>query len=127
MRQATRRAERHVAQLLGKVCKSARISAARHMIAAREVAVGRMIAAYRRGDSDATDYEIAWVTVELRDLRVKDETWARTNPGTRMRTGGCGSTWFGGRSPGTWRRPRPCSPWRPGSPVMAQCKLGGPR
>ncbi len=28
--------------------------------------------------------------------------------------------------PGTWRRPRPCSLWRPGSPVMAQCKLGGP-
>src|SRR5260370_39071375 len=75
MRQATPRAERHGAQLLGKVCKSARISAARRMIAAREVAVGRMIAAYRRGDSDATDYEIAWVTV---DLRVKDETWART-------------------------------------------------
>ena len=81
MRQATRRAERHVAQLLGKVCKSARISAARHMIAAGELAaVGRMIAAYRRSDGAATDYEIAWVTVELRDLRVKDETWARMDP-----------------------------------------------
>jgi hypothetical protein len=38
MRQATRRAERHVAQLLGKVRKSARISAARHMVAAEGLA-----------------------------------------------------------------------------------------
>ena len=33
-------------------------------------------------------------------------------PRTGMRTGGCEPTWSGGRSPGTWRRPRPCSPWR---------------
>jgi len=39
MRQATWRAERHVAQLLGKVRNCARISVARHMIAA-----------YRRSD-----------------------------------------------------------------------------
>jgi Domain of unknown function (DUF4192) len=39
-----------------------------------------MIAACRRGDGAATDYEIAWVTVELRDLRVRDETWARMDP-----------------------------------------------
>jgi hypothetical protein len=51
------------------------------MIAAEGLAtVGRMIAAYRRGDSAATDYEIGWVTVELRDLRVRDETWARMDP-----------------------------------------------
>ena len=33
-------------------------------------------------------------------------------PRTAMRIGGCEPTWSGGRSPGTWRRPRPCSPWR---------------
>ena len=84
MRQATRRAERHVAQLLGKVRKSARIGAARHMIAAEGLAaVGRMVAAYRRGDATATDYEIAWLTVALKDLRVRDDAWARMDPGHR--------------------------------------------
>ena len=28
------------------------------------------------------------------------------------RIGGCGPMWSGGRSPGTWRRPHPCSLWR---------------
>jgi len=84
MRQATRRAERHVAQLLGKVRKSARIGAARHMIAAEGLAaVGRMVAAYRGSDVTATDYEIAWLTVALKDLRVRDDAWARMDPGHR--------------------------------------------
>jgi hypothetical protein len=48
-------------------------SAARHVIAAEGlVAVGRMIAVYRRGYGATTDYEIAWMTVALRELRVKD-------------------------------------------------------
>jgi len=38
------------------------------MIAAEGLAVGRMIAAYRRSDGAATYYKIAWVTVALRDL-----------------------------------------------------------
>ena len=84
MRQATRRAERHVAQLLGKVRKSFRIGAARQMIAAEGLAaVGKMIATYRRGGVFATDYEIAWVTVALKDLRVRDDAWARMDPGHR--------------------------------------------
>jgi Domain of unknown function (DUF4192) len=84
MRQATRRAERHVAHLLGKVRKSARIGAARYMIAAEGLAaVGRMIAGYRRGDATATDYEVAWLTVALRDLRVRDDAWARMDPAHR--------------------------------------------
>jgi hypothetical protein len=33
-------------------------------------------------------------------------------PRTGMRTGGCEPAWSGGRSPGTWRPPHPCSPWR---------------
>ena len=50
-------------------------SAARHMIAAEGlVAVGRMIAVYRRGYGATTDYEIAWVTMALRDLRVRDDS-----------------------------------------------------
>jgi hypothetical protein len=81
MRQATRRAERHAAQLLAKVRKSSRIGAARQLIAAEGLnAVGAMIAAYRAGGKYTTDYQIAWVTVALRDLRVRDDAWARMDP-----------------------------------------------
>src|SRR5579862_1480889 len=81
MRQATRRAERHAGQLLGKVRKSARLGAARQMIAAAGLnAVGAMIAAYRGGGRYATDYQLAWITVALRDLRVRDDAWARMAP-----------------------------------------------
>jgi len=41
--------------------QAGREARSRHMIAAEGLAaVGRMIAAYRRGDRAATDYEIAW-------------------------------------------------------------------
>ena len=81
MRQATRRAEQHAAHLLGKVRKSARIGAARQLIAAEGLsAVGSMIAAYRSGGRFATDYQVAWLTVALRDLRVRDDAWARMDP-----------------------------------------------
>jgi len=81
MRQATRRAERHVAQLLAKVRKSARLGAARHMIAAEGLAaVGTLIARYRDGGRFTSDDEIARITVALRDLRVRDDAWARMDP-----------------------------------------------
>jgi hypothetical protein len=84
MRQATRRAEQHVSQLLAKVRKSGRIGAARHMIAAEGLnAVGGMIATYRGGGRYATDYQIAWMTVALRELRVRDDAWARMDPAYR--------------------------------------------
>jgi len=78
MRRATRRAERHVSQLLAKVRKSSRLGAARRLIAAEGLtAVGSMIATYRGGGTYATEYQIAWITVALRDLRVRDDAWAR--------------------------------------------------
>jgi hypothetical protein len=81
MRQATRRAEQHIAQLLAKVRRSARLGAARHMIAAEGLAaVGTMIARYRDGGRFTSDYEIARITVALRDLRVRDDAWARMDP-----------------------------------------------
>jgi hypothetical protein len=81
MRQATRRAEQHVTQLLAKVRRSARLGAARHMIAAEGLAaVGAMIARYRGGGRFTSDYEIARITVALRDLRVRDDAWARMDP-----------------------------------------------
>ena len=81
MRQATRRAEQHVAQLLAKVRKSARLGAARHMIVAEGLAaVGAMITRYRDGGRFTSDDEIARITVALRDLRVRDDAWARMDP-----------------------------------------------
>jgi Domain of unknown function (DUF4192) len=81
MRQATRRAELHIARLLARVRKSARLGAARHMIAAEGLAaVGAMIARYRDGGRFASDDEIARITVALRDLRVRDDAWARMDP-----------------------------------------------
>jgi len=81
MRQATRRAEQHVAQLLAKVRKSGRLGAVRYMIAAEGLAaVGAMIARYRSGGRFTTDDEIARISVALRDLRVRDDAWARMDP-----------------------------------------------
>jgi hypothetical protein len=51
------------------------------MIAAESLAaVGAMIARYRGGGRFSTDYEIARITVALRDLRVRDDAWARMDP-----------------------------------------------
>ncbi|MBV9450493.1 MAG: DUF4192 domain-containing protein [Streptosporangiaceae bacterium] len=81
MRQATRRAERHLTQLLGRVGKSARLGAARQLIAAEGlVAVADLIAAYRAGGKYASDYQVAWLTVALKDIRVRDDAWARMDP-----------------------------------------------
>jgi len=81
MRQATRRAERHVTQLLRRVRRSSRLGAARRMIIAEGLtAVGTMITRYRGGGRFTTDDEIARITVALRDLRVRDDAWARMDP-----------------------------------------------
>jgi Domain of unknown function (DUF4192) len=84
MRQATRRAERHVTQLLAQVRKSARRGAARHLVATEGLAaVGDMITTYRAGGKFTTDFQLARMTVALRDLRVRDDAWARMDPANR--------------------------------------------
>lgn len=51
------------------------------MIAAEGLAaVGAMIARYRGGGRFTSDYEVARLTVALRDLRVRDDAWARMDP-----------------------------------------------
>jgi hypothetical protein len=81
MRQATRQAEQHVTQMLAKVRRSGRLGAVRHMIASEGLAVaGAMIARYRGGGRYTSDYEIARLTVALRDLRIRDDAWARMDP-----------------------------------------------
>jgi hypothetical protein len=44
-------------------------------------AVGVMITRYREGGRFTSDDEIARITVALRDLRVRDDAWARMDPG----------------------------------------------
>jgi hypothetical protein len=84
MRQATRRAERHVTQLLAQARKSGRLGAVRHLIASEGLATtSAMITAYRAGGRFTTDYELARLTVALRDLRVRDDAWARMDPAFR--------------------------------------------
>jgi hypothetical protein len=81
MRRATRRAEQHVTQIIAKVRKSARLGTARHMIASEGLAaVGDMIDKYRRGGSYSTGYQLAWLSVAMKDLRVRDDAWARMDP-----------------------------------------------
>jgi hypothetical protein len=81
MRRATRRAEQHATQVIAKVRKSARLGAAKHMIASEGLAaVGDMIRTYRGGGSYASDYQLAWLSVALKDLRVRDDAWARMDP-----------------------------------------------
>ena len=121
MRQATRRAEQHVTRLLGKVRKSARLGAARHMIAAEGLAaVGAMISQYRDGGRFTSDDEIARITVALRDLRVRDDAWARMDPAYARRTCGYGPTCSAAHSPATRPRPRRCWPSWPGSPATGR-------
>jgi Domain of unknown function (DUF4192) len=82
MRQATRRAERHITQRLAKVRKTARLGAVRQMIIAEGLAaVGAMITRYREGGRFTTEDEIAQIAVGLRDLRIRDDAWARMDPG----------------------------------------------
>ena len=84
MRQATRRAERHVTQLLAKARKSGRLGAVRHLIASEGLAtVSAMITTYRAGGRYTADYQLARMTVALRDLRVRDDAWARMDPAHR--------------------------------------------
>jgi hypothetical protein len=74
-------------------------------------AVGRMIAACHRSDGAAPDFKIAWVTVTLRDLEGHQRC---LYPHGSRASADCGPMWLamwsGRRSPGKWRRPRPCSP-----------------
>ena len=84
MREATSRAEQHVRQVLAETRKSARSGAARRMIASEGLAaVASVIATYRAGGSYGTDDDIAWLTVALTDLRVRDDAWARMDPAGR--------------------------------------------
>jgi hypothetical protein len=84
MHQATRRAERHVTQLLAKARTSGRLGSVRHLIASEGLAaVSSLIGTYRAAGRFTADYQLARMTVALRDLRVRDDAWARMDPAYR--------------------------------------------
>jgi hypothetical protein len=84
MQRATRHAEEHAARLVARVARTGRRGSARRLIATAGLgAVADAIAACRRGDRLASDHQVAWLTVVLRDLRVRDDAWARMDPAHR--------------------------------------------
>jgi len=81
MQRATRHAEEHAARLVARVARCGHRGSARRLIATAGLgAVAEAIAAARRGDRVAGDHSVAWLTVVLRDLRVRDDAWARMDP-----------------------------------------------
>lgn len=81
MHAATRRAEEHAARLIARVARSGRTRSARRLIAAGGLdAVADAVGCYRRGDQFGAGDSMAWLTVALRDLRVRDDAWARMDP-----------------------------------------------
>jgi Domain of unknown function (DUF4192) len=80
MRKATQQAEEHVAVSVERVARSGRKAAVRRLIAAIGLpAVTEAISRYRGGGRLELE-EAAWLTVMLRDLRVRDDAWARMRP-----------------------------------------------
>ena len=80
MRKATQQAEEHVAASVERVARSGRKAAVRRLIAAIGLpAVTEAISRYRGGGRLEPE-EAAWLTVMLRDLRVRDDAWARMRP-----------------------------------------------
>jgi Domain of unknown function (DUF4192) len=76
MRRATRQAEEHAARLVARADSSARkVIATAGLDAVRDA-----IDAYRAGGEFSSDADAAWLSVVLRDLRVRDDAWARMDP-----------------------------------------------
>jgi len=84
MRKATRRARRRVRQILAEAGGCDRPGEASGAIASEGIAaVASMIATYRDGGRYGTGNEVAWLTVALTDIRVRDDAWARMDPADR--------------------------------------------
>jgi len=80
MRRATRQAEAQVARLIAKVARSGAKASARRLIATVGVdTVSQVIHRYRAGET-ASPEVAAWVSVVLRDMRVRDDAWSRMLP-----------------------------------------------
>lgn len=81
MAQATLLAEDQAGLLIAQAAGSGRKGAARRLIGnAGLEAVREAIDVYRGGGEFRTDLDAAWLSVVLRDLRVRDDAWSRMDP-----------------------------------------------
>jgi len=82
MAQATTRAENRAADLVARSARSGRQRGGtlRPVIENGLRAVSDAVRTYRSGERISGDDEIAWLTVTLADLRVRDDAWARMDP-----------------------------------------------
>lgn len=84
MAEATRRAEEHAVSLVERMTESGRRGPARRLIGTAGVdAVIEAIGIYQRGEQIPAGHEAAWLTVVLRELRVRDDAWCRMDPARR--------------------------------------------
>jgi hypothetical protein len=80
MDRSTRKAQEEVSRLIARAARSGRRASIRRLIATAGVrAVSQAIERYRRGSGVGPD-TAAWLTIVLRDLRVRDDAWARMLP-----------------------------------------------
>jgi hypothetical protein len=81
MHRATRRAEEHAARLVARVMRAGRRASARRLIAVAGLdTVSEIIVRYRRGEAFRSCDDAAWLSLVLRDLRVRDDAWSRMDP-----------------------------------------------
>ena len=84
MRQATKEAEEQVARAIARAARSGRKASIRGLIATVGLpAVSEGIRRYRGGGRLEPE-EAAWLTVVLRDFRVRDDAWSRMRPEHRQ-------------------------------------------
>jgi Domain of unknown function (DUF4192) len=80
MRRATKKAERQVTRCVGRMARAGHRVAGRRLIAAvGQPMVAEAIRRYRSGDEISLEFA-AWITVALREVRVRDDAWARMLP-----------------------------------------------
>ena len=82
MRQATRRAEAHASGLLSLASRRPR-AATRLVVLEGLSAVADALGTYRGDGTFATDDQVAWLSLALVNLRVRDDAWARMDPDHR--------------------------------------------
>jgi hypothetical protein len=82
MRQETIRAESRAAAMIADAARAGgkRREILRPVVEDGLRAVGHAIGVYRAGERITGDDEIAWLSVTLADLRVRDDAWARMDP-----------------------------------------------
>jgi Domain of unknown function (DUF4192) len=84
MRAATLQAEQHISSVLARHRAPGRRPSARNMIIGESLAaVSQMVTMYREGGRFATEYQLAWLSVALKNFRVRDDAWARMDPAHR--------------------------------------------